>query len=315
MNVYDFDKTIYKGDSTLDFYIFCLKRQPLLIFLLPIQINGLILYKLGLTSKVKFKERFYIFLKYVKRREESLDLFWNIHKNKIQTWYLERQNSNDLVISASPQFLLEPICESLGIKHLIASKVEFKTGKCLSENCYGQEKVKRYNEQFEQVEIKEFYSDSLTDSPLALIANNSYGVIGERIIPWEEFEKLPKQSSTLKEFLLFLVIGVVNTFNGVIFATLFSLLLNGIVAFLLGYVCSLIISYILNSFFVFKKTLSYLKFIKFCLSYIPNFLIQLIIVTVFLNIYYFEEFLVYTISAMLGVPITFLMIKFFALKK
>ena len=26
MNVYDFDKTIYNGDSTLDFYFFCLKK-------------------------------------------------------------------------------------------------------------------------------------------------------------------------------------------------------------------------------------------------------------------------------------------------
>ena len=27
MNVYDFDKTIYYGDSTADFYLFCLKRH------------------------------------------------------------------------------------------------------------------------------------------------------------------------------------------------------------------------------------------------------------------------------------------------
>ena len=26
MNVYDFDKTIYDGDSTLDFYIFSVKK-------------------------------------------------------------------------------------------------------------------------------------------------------------------------------------------------------------------------------------------------------------------------------------------------
>ena len=27
MNVYDFDKTIYDGDSTLDFYLFSLKKN------------------------------------------------------------------------------------------------------------------------------------------------------------------------------------------------------------------------------------------------------------------------------------------------
>lgn len=31
MNVYDFDKTIYAGDSTIDFYLFCLKRQPAIL--------------------------------------------------------------------------------------------------------------------------------------------------------------------------------------------------------------------------------------------------------------------------------------------
>ena len=28
MNVYDFDKTIYDGDSSVDFYKFSLKRHP-----------------------------------------------------------------------------------------------------------------------------------------------------------------------------------------------------------------------------------------------------------------------------------------------
>lgn len=26
MNVYDFDKTIYDGDSTIDFYLYCVKK-------------------------------------------------------------------------------------------------------------------------------------------------------------------------------------------------------------------------------------------------------------------------------------------------
>ena len=26
-NIYDFDKTIYDGDSTVDFFLFCLKRE------------------------------------------------------------------------------------------------------------------------------------------------------------------------------------------------------------------------------------------------------------------------------------------------
>ena len=35
MNAYDFDKTIYDGDSTADFYIFCLKKHKSIILLSP----------------------------------------------------------------------------------------------------------------------------------------------------------------------------------------------------------------------------------------------------------------------------------------
>ena len=37
MNVYDFDKTIYNGDSTLDFYIFSIKKNLLLLRYFPKQ--------------------------------------------------------------------------------------------------------------------------------------------------------------------------------------------------------------------------------------------------------------------------------------
>lgn len=109
--------------------------------------------------------------------------------------------------------------------------------------------------------------------------------------------------------------GIVNTFNGVLFASLFSLILNSTIAFILGYGCSLVISYILNSIFVFKHTLSIIKFVKFCVSYIPNFLIQFVIVLVFLHYFHLNEVIVYAMAAALGVPITFLMVKFYALKK
>lgn len=38
MNVYDFDKTIYNGDSTIDFYLYSLRKKPQLydIFLIKL---------------------------------------------------------------------------------------------------------------------------------------------------------------------------------------------------------------------------------------------------------------------------------------
>lgn len=60
MNVYDFDNTIYDGDSSIDFYIFCLKRHPSILALFPHQVWGAVLYRLGKITKVRFKEIFFV---------------------------------------------------------------------------------------------------------------------------------------------------------------------------------------------------------------------------------------------------------------
>ena len=44
MNVYDFDGTIYDGDSTIDFFFYSLKKKPSLICYLPKQATGFLLY-------------------------------------------------------------------------------------------------------------------------------------------------------------------------------------------------------------------------------------------------------------------------------
>ncbi|MGG7153517.1 GtrA family protein, partial [Clostridium neonatale] len=54
-----------------------------------------------------------------------------------------------------------------------------------------------------------------------------------------------------REFILFLIVGVINTFNGTIFASIYSIFLNENIVFVLGDISSLIISYILNSFITF----------------------------------------------------------------
>jgi len=126
-----------------------------------------------------------------------------------------------------------------------------------------------------------------------------------------------KMKSTFftKEFISFIIIGIINTFNGTLFACLYSNFLNKNLAFNAGYITGLIISYILNSFFTFKEPLNLIKFLKFAISYIPNYIIQNIVVYITLNILGLHEFIAYIMAAAIGVPITFLFMKFFAFKK
>ena len=118
-----------------------------------------------------------------------------------------------------------------------------------------------------------------------------------------------------KEFILFVIIGVINTFNGVIFSMIYSKFLDANLAFVVGYISGLFISYILNSYVTFKEKLEFSKFIKFAISYIPNFIIQNIVVLVVFNIMGLNKLIAYILAAIIGVPVTFILMKFFAFKE
>lgn len=183
MNVYDFDNTIYDSDSTFDFYIFCLKKHKKIIKLFP-SLSGAFLkyYVLKKGTKTQFKEKMYRFLALIDT-EKEVELFWKTHSKNIKSWYYKNQKADDIIISASPEFLLKPICKQLGIKHLIASKVSPADGKYSGINCHGKEKVRLFREQFDD-EIDEFYSDSYSDTPLAEISKQAYMVKKDKISKW-----------------------------------------------------------------------------------------------------------------------------------
>lgn len=184
MNVYDFDNTIYAGDSSVDFYVFCLKRHPSILSLLPRQIRGAILYYLGRITKVHFKELFFCFLQKLDCVDEEVSLFWDTKEKRVRGWYHAQKGPDDLVISASPFFLLRCICDRLQIKYLIASPVDARTGKFVGENCYGEEKVAAFLKAFPDSEIENFYTDSISDAPLAALAHRSYLVKKDKITSW-----------------------------------------------------------------------------------------------------------------------------------
>ena len=319
MNAYDFDHCIYAGDCTIDFYRFCLKRKPALLRYLPRQLWGFLLFAFGFMTKTAFKERFFCFLQGVDDRAEALELFWSTHKEKIYSWYIERRSENDLVISASPEFLLKPICELLGVKHLIASRVDPETGKFEGENCYGAEKPRRLSEELGISSVETFYSDSLSDSPMAQISKTSFMVRKGELIPWDEFhpstlEKAKRYFFSF-EFFRFLVIGCINTLNGVVFSYLFSRIMHAQVAFWCGYLLSLGISYLLNSAITFHERLSFPKMLRFYVSYIPNFLIQNIVVFLVHGVFGGTELTAYILAAVIGIPVTFILLKLFAFRK
>jgi len=184
LNVFDFDKTIYNGDSSIDFYIYALKSNMWLIRYLPIQIYGMLAYKLKIKPKEYFKEKYFSFLNGMKDIEANVEKFWDENKQKIK-YNIFQNKKNMVVISASPEFLLAPICKQIGVQKLIATKVEEKTGKFLGKNCYGEEKVNRLNKEYKNYVINEFYSDSVSDRFLAQISKKSFLVSKNKVQEWK----------------------------------------------------------------------------------------------------------------------------------
>ncbi len=184
MNVYDFDGTIYYGDSTVDFYLYCLKSNFRLLRFFPKQAYGFIQYGLKIIDKTALKENFFCFLCGVQNVEEKVEAFWEKRSGRIYPWYLEQAQATDIVISASPYFLLKPICDELQISDLIASDVDMATGHFRGANCRGSEKVARFEERHYGEAIDAFYSDSLSDQPMADIAQSAFLVRKGVAQPW-----------------------------------------------------------------------------------------------------------------------------------
>lgn len=184
MNVYDFDNTIYRGDSTTDFFKWCIKKFPLLSLRLIKGGAAFCVYKTKQCSKTYFKENLYKIFQNIPDIDNLVEEFWTVHSKNIKSWYIENKKSDDVIISASPEFLLIPICNKLGIEHLMASRVDKETGFYHGVNCYGAEKVRRFREHFD-CKIDNFYSDSLSDEPLAKLADKAYIVDGDTLIPWK----------------------------------------------------------------------------------------------------------------------------------
>jgi phosphatidylglycerophosphatase C len=183
INVYDFDKTIYRGDSSVDFFRHCAVKYPRTILSMIAVLPWFLLMLLGLADKTRVKQRFYRYLRHVPDVREEVERFWLTHDKKLQDWYFTQKREDDLIISASPEFLLKPLMQRLSMC-LIASRVEAETGVYDGQNCHGEEKVRRMREAYPEVQIDSFYSDSKSDSPLARLARAAYMVKGDALSPF-----------------------------------------------------------------------------------------------------------------------------------
>ncbi len=192
LSVYDFDKTIYNGETLNDFYRFYLIKKPWKIYTVIFQLWYFLLYVLKIINLEKLKENFLRFLNGENTGElkKLIREFWEKKESKINLWVkdeiLKNKKETEILvaISASPTFLIIDRLRLMGFDVVIGTDFLFESTKfhshITSKNCKNYEKVKRLDKWAEdnniQYDIVNFYSDSIADKPLFDLAEHKYWI-------------------------------------------------------------------------------------------------------------------------------------------
>jgi len=187
--IFDFDGTITKKDSLLEFIKFSKgKLQFYLCFLLFSPM--LVLMKIKLLSNQKVKQMVFTYL-YKGVPIETFDKWGTefsaiidkmLLPKAVDTLKLHKANGNKIVIiSASIENWVKPWADKTGVDAVLATKIEtdnkgLLTGRFLTKNCYGLEKVNRFLEAFpNRGDYNIFaYGDSRGDKELIEFADKGF---------------------------------------------------------------------------------------------------------------------------------------------
>ena len=186
MRVYDFDGTIYDGESLFDLYLFSVRYEPrALRFIAPV-IRYAAKYKLGRASFEQM-ERGVCGLcgDYLHLMSGSVDLerlveaFWERNMKRIKPWYEPRPD--DVILTASFDLTVGEACRRIGVDCVVGSVIDQGTMSVEYLN-FNVNKPKRLRELYgEDVVVDEFYTDSRFDQPMIDIAKRAYMVKGDKV--------------------------------------------------------------------------------------------------------------------------------------
>lgn len=186
IDIYDFDKTIVPFDSGSLFWGYSMLHYPWIILFLPFQAVLALLMIIRVIDFTIFKKYFFCFVMFIPLKK-AVKGFWDRHENQVHKWFLDRKRYC-VVISASPDFLLDEIQKRLGFDELICTRHNAKTGAIIGKNCRDEEKVNRLFELYnkDDIEIIDVYSDSIKhDKPIFSLGKNCYHIVKGKKVPFE----------------------------------------------------------------------------------------------------------------------------------
>ena len=124
-----------------------------------------------------------------------------------------------------------------------------------------------------------------------------------------------KNTFFTKNFLIFVFCGGMGTLSNMLISSLCSMKIDPTVSYVCGYFGSSLVTYTLNSKLTFHEGLSLHRYVRFVISYIPNFLILFSFVAIFINVLHWNHIFVYGFAAALGLPLTYVIVRIVAFAK
>ena len=266
-DLYDFDGTIYNGDSGVDIVKFAIRKGYLNLFK---ALWYCFKYVLKLNTKEQFKSKIFSFISKIDDLDAFVDEFWLKHEYKMKDfWTSKKSHKSDVIISASCDFWLEPIAKKYKVAALIATIVDRKTGEIVGDNCHGDEKVRLFYQEFPKGVIGKAYTDSVHDLPMIKEAKEGFLVRKGKIMPY--FDYKPNFIVRFwrwgwgiyhknEELWNYLIVGCLTTLVSIAvkWGLYFTILdvdngLQAQIGVIVSWICAVLFAYVTNRIYVFKS--------------------------------------------------------------
>ena len=174
MKAFDFDNTLYRGESSLDFSLYMIRTNKKILLYLPVILTNTVKYKLCLVDREGLGDAINKYMKIlIRSKREILHLveeFWKTHADQLDADMLKRVGPDDLIITAGPGFLLDEIRHRLGTQNIISSEVDLDKREITHFN-FKENKVRRFRELYGDARIRSFYTDSYNDQAVMDISD------------------------------------------------------------------------------------------------------------------------------------------------
>ncbi len=159
VDIYDFDKTVVPFDSAMKYWGFSMVHCPWILVLLPFQFVWGMMMLTHIISVRTCKRWCFTFINLINNKK-NVKKFWDKYEKYVFDWFKKENRARKTVlISASPDFLIDEIAKRLDVEYVLATQISAK-GIMIGEVCRKDEKVKRFRTILPDAEVEDVFSDN-----------------------------------------------------------------------------------------------------------------------------------------------------------